>query len=86
MHNMFAPVLLFFPISGVPDGSKPVDQGTLTISGLHLTVIPFTKMNFFTDKKEVQRSSTALGYVAHVCTFYFLSKLEFSLQFSEVVF
>lgn len=51
--------------SGVPDGSKPVDQGTLTISGLHLTVIPFTKMNFFTDKKEVQRSSTALGYVAH---------------------
>ncbi|KAL0433007.1 UNVERIFIED_CONTAM: hypothetical protein Slati_2635000 [Sesamum latifolium] len=51
--------------SGVPDGSKPVDQGTLTISGLHLTVIPFTKMSFFTDKKEVQRSSTALGYVAH---------------------
>ncbi|KAH6768365.1 UV radiation resistance-associated protein [Perilla frutescens var. frutescens] len=51
--------------SGVPDGSKPVDQGKLTISGLHLTVIPFTKMSFFTDKKEVQRSSTALGYVAH---------------------
>ncbi|KAK6122805.1 hypothetical protein DH2020_043448 [Rehmannia glutinosa] len=51
--------------SGVPDGSKPVDQATLTISGLHLTVIPFTKMSFFTDKKEVQRSSTALGYVAH---------------------
>ncbi|KAI3459678.1 hypothetical protein Pfo_016341 [Paulownia fortunei] len=51
--------------SGVPDGSKPVDHGTLTISGLHLTVIPFTKMSFFTDKKEVQRSSTALGYVAH---------------------
>ncbi|GFP80691.1 uv radiation resistance-associated gene protein [Phtheirospermum japonicum] len=51
--------------SGVPDGSKPVDQATLTISGLHLTVIPFTKMSFFTDKKEIQRSSTALGYVAH---------------------
>ncbi|KAL2530941.1 hypothetical protein Fot_23542 [Forsythia ovata] len=51
--------------SGVPSGSKPVDQGSLTISGLHLTVIPFTKMSFFTDKKEVQRSSTALGYVAH---------------------
>ncbi|KAL3828397.1 hypothetical protein ACJIZ3_017199 [Penstemon smallii] len=51
--------------SGVPAGSKPVDQGTLTISGLHLTVIPFTKLSFFSDKKEVQRSSTALGYVAH---------------------
>ncbi|KAL8491294.1 hypothetical protein ACS0TY_023068 [Phlomoides rotata] len=53
--------------SGVPDSLKPVDHGTLTISGLHLTVVPFTKMSFFTDKKEVQRSSTALGYVAHVC-------------------
>ncbi|KAL7124260.1 hypothetical protein ABFS83_14G036800 [Erythranthe nasuta] len=51
--------------SGVPDGSKPVDQGTMTISGLHLTVIPFSKMSLFTDKKELQRSSTALGYVAH---------------------
>ncbi|KAG6423001.1 hypothetical protein SASPL_113384 [Salvia splendens] len=51
--------------SGVPDGSKPLDQGTLTISGLHLTVVSFTKMSFFTDKKEVRRSSTALGYVAH---------------------
>ncbi|KAK6122879.1 hypothetical protein DH2020_043405 [Rehmannia glutinosa] len=51
--------------SGVPDGSKPVDQATLTISGLHLTVIPFYEDEFFTDKKEVQRSSTALGYVAH---------------------
>lgn len=50
---------------GNPDGSKPVVQGTMTISGLHLTVIPLTKMGFFTDKKEVQQSSTALGYVAH---------------------
>nr|GMD63539.1 UV radiation resistance-associated gene protein-like isoform X3 [Ipomoea batatas]GMD66185.1 UV radiation resistance-associated gene protein-like isoform X3 [Ipomoea batatas]GMD68417.1 UV radiation resistance-associated gene protein-like isoform X3 [Ipomoea batatas] len=46
-------------------GQKPLDQGSLTISGLHLTVIPFTKKSFFTDKKEVQRSATALGYVAH---------------------
>ncbi|CAI9098080.1 OLC1v1034659C1 [Oldenlandia corymbosa var. corymbosa] len=51
--------------SGAPAGSRPLDQGSLTIAGLHLTVIPFTKMSFFTDKKEVQRSSTALGYVAH---------------------
>ncbi|XP_019236820.1 PREDICTED: UV radiation resistance-associated gene protein isoform X2 [Nicotiana attenuata] len=50
--------------SGNSAGSKPLDQGALTIAGLHLTV--FTKMSFFTDKKEVQRSATALGYVAHV--------------------
>ncbi|KAJ8530751.1 hypothetical protein K7X08_023632 [Anisodus acutangulus] len=50
--------------SGNTAGSKPSDQGSLTIAGLHLTV--FTKMSFFTDKKEVQRSATALGYVAHV--------------------
>ncbi|XP_042027238.1 uncharacterized protein LOC121774425 [Salvia splendens] len=56
--------------SGVPDGSKPLDQGTLTISGLHLTVVTFTKMSFFTNKKEVQRSSTALGYVAHTGKLY----------------
>lgn len=46
-------------------GQKPLDQGSLTIAGLHLTVVPFTKKSFFTDKKEVQRSATALGYVAH---------------------
>ncbi|XP_007034323.2 PREDICTED: UV radiation resistance-associated gene protein isoform X1 [Theobroma cacao] len=45
--------------------SKPINQGSLTILGLHLTMLPFTKMSFFTDKKEVQRSATALGYVAH---------------------
>ncbi|XP_022852680.1 uncharacterized protein LOC111374258 [Olea europaea var. sylvestris] len=50
---------------GFPSGSKPVDQGSLTISSLHLTMIPFTKMSFFTDKKEVKRSWTALGYIAH---------------------
>ncbi|MFS8000449.1 hypothetical protein Hanom_Chr12g01178441 [Helianthus anomalus] len=50
--------------SGNPSGVKPLD---LTISGLHLTVLPFKKMSFFTDKKEVQSSATALGYVAHVC-------------------
>ncbi|KAK8281276.1 hypothetical protein V6Z12_D09G227400 [Gossypium hirsutum] len=45
--------------------SKPINCGTLTILGLHLTMRPFTKMSFFTDKKEVQKSATALGYVAH---------------------
>ncbi|XP_058203906.1 vacuolar protein sorting 38 isoform X2 [Rhododendron vialii] len=46
-------------------GSKPVDQSSLTILGLDLTVLPFKKMSFFADKKEIQRSATALGYVSH---------------------
>ncbi|CAN6722617.1 unnamed protein product [Malus baccata var. baccata] len=45
---------------------KPANQGTLTILGLHLTMLPFKMMSFFTDKKEVQKSATALGYVGHV--------------------
>ncbi|XP_062165642.1 vacuolar protein sorting 38 isoform X3 [Alnus glutinosa] len=50
---------------GSSAGSKPVNQGSLTILGLHLTMLPFKKMSFFSDKREVQRSATALGYVAH---------------------
>ncbi|XP_022722794.1 UV radiation resistance-associated gene protein-like isoform X2 [Durio zibethinus] len=45
--------------------SKRINQGSLMILGLNLTMLPFTKMSFFTGKKEVQRSATALGYVAH---------------------
>ncbi|CAL8989599.1 unnamed protein product [Prunus brigantina] len=44
---------------------KPANQGTLTILGLHLTMLPFKMMSFFTNKKEVQKSATALGYVGH---------------------
>ncbi|EPS62581.1 hypothetical protein M569_12209, partial [Genlisea aurea] len=47
------------------DGPKFTDHGMITISGLHVTVIPFTKMSFFSDKKEFQQSSAALGYIAH---------------------
>uniref|UniRef100_A0A161Y3B0 Uncharacterized protein n=2 Tax=Daucus carota subsp. sativus TaxID=79200 RepID=A0A161Y3B0_DAUCS len=43
----------------------PPEEGSLTISGLHLSLLPFTKISFFTNSKEVQRSATALGYVAH---------------------
>lgn len=63
-------------------GSKPLDHGSFTIAGLHLTV--FTKMSFFTDKKEVQRSATALGYVAHVVTLiasYLHVPLRYPLRF-----
>lgn len=51
--------------SGNPNGYKHFSQRTLTISGLQLSMLPFKKTSFFTDKKEVQRSATALGYVAH---------------------
>ncbi|KAF3555155.1 hypothetical protein F2Q69_00017167 [Brassica cretica] len=46
-------------------GTKPVSQGSVRILGLPFSMTPFTKMSFFTDKKEVQKSATALGYVAH---------------------
>ncbi|KAK7359271.1 hypothetical protein VNO77_01224 [Canavalia gladiata] len=52
-------------LAGTSAGLKPVNQGSLTIHGLHLTMLSFRKMSLFTDKKEIQRSATALGYVAH---------------------
>ncbi|KAF8016175.1 hypothetical protein BT93_H1632 [Corymbia citriodora subsp. variegata] len=51
--------------SGSSAGSKPVNLESLTILGLQLTMLPFTKMSFFMDRKEVQRSATALAYVGH---------------------
>ncbi|XP_057419581.1 vacuolar protein sorting 38 isoform X2 [Lotus japonicus] len=51
--------------AGSSTGLKPINQGSLTIQGLHLTMLSFRKMSFFTDKKEIQRSATALAYVAH---------------------
>ncbi|KAJ4723212.1 UV radiation resistance-associated protein [Melia azedarach] len=70
-----------FP-SGNKSGSsaKPVNPGSLTILGLHLTMLPFTKMSLFTDKKEVQRSATALGYIAHVVSL-IASYLEVPLRY-----
>ncbi|KAL8117064.1 vacuolar protein sorting 38 isoform X2 [Apium graveolens] len=67
--------------SGDPSGLKPPDQGSLTISGLHLSLLPFTKMSFFTNKKEVQRSATALGYVAHAVSLV-ASYLEVPLRYT----
>lgn len=51
--------------SGNLNGVKLPDAASFTISGLHLSARPLTKMNFFTDRKEALRSATALGYVAH---------------------
>ncbi|KAL5188118.1 hypothetical protein HKD37_05G013660 [Glycine soja] len=53
-------------LTGTSAGLKPINQGSLTIHGLHLNVLSFRKMSFFTDKKEIQNSATALGYVAHL--------------------
>ncbi|KAD5508903.1 hypothetical protein E3N88_16606 [Mikania micrantha] len=69
--------------AGNASGSKPLDAGSLTISGLHLTVRPFKKMSFFTDKKEVQSSATALGYVGHAVSliaFYLEIPLRYPLR------
>ncbi|RVW67643.1 hypothetical protein CK203_063069 [Vitis vinifera] len=60
-------------LKGNAVGSKPLNEGSLTISGLQLNMLAIKKMSFFTDKKEVQRSATALGYVAHVCSFSLLN-------------
>lgn len=66
--------------SGNSAASKPLNPGSLTILGLHLTILPFTKMSLFTDKKEVQRSATALGYIAHVVSL-IASYLEVPLRY-----
>ncbi|KAK2975205.1 hypothetical protein RJ640_022097 [Escallonia rubra] len=69
--------------SGNSSGSKHLDQGSLSISGLQFTMLPFTKMSFFTDKKEVQRFATALGYVAHAVSlvaYYLEVPLRYSLR------
>ncbi|XP_010413952.1 PREDICTED: UV radiation resistance associated protein-like isoform X1 [Camelina sativa] len=56
-------------LESFPGGSrlvtKPLSQGSVRILGLPFSMAPFTKMSFFTDKKEVQKLATALGYVAH---------------------
>lgn len=56
------------PTGVSPNGSRPRSQGILTISGLQLSMLPFTQMSIFGDKKQAQRSATALGYVAHAIT------------------
>lgn len=51
--------------SGNSTGFKSLSSGPLAISGLQLTALPLKKMSFFSDKKEIQKSATALGYIAH---------------------
>ncbi|KAK6914295.1 UV radiation resistance protein/autophagy-related protein 14 [Dillenia turbinata] len=58
-------------------GSKP--QRSLSIAGLQLSMLPMQK-SYFSDKKEVQRSATALGYVAHAVSLV-ASYLEVPLRY-----
>lgn len=53
------------PGESAADDIKQRNQGALIISGVQLSMLPFTQMSFFTDKKQLQRSTTALGYIAH---------------------
>ncbi|CAI9271371.1 unnamed protein product [Lactuca saligna] len=66
---MASQISLLYPVKVVCGHTRKHDvqkslDATLTISG-HLSVHPFTKMNFLTDKKEALSSATALGYIAH---------------------
>ncbi|KAJ7959784.1 UV radiation resistance-associated protein [Quillaja saponaria] len=48
-------------------------------------MLPFKKMSFFTDKKEIQKAATALGYVAHAVSLigsYLKVPLRYPLRFS----
>lgn len=46
--------------------SRCSSQSSLTILGMQLKALPVKKTGYFSDKKEVQQSATALGYAAHV--------------------
>lgn len=41
---------------------------SLSILGVQPVIPQLKRMSFFGDKKEAQKSATALGYVAHVCS------------------
>ncbi|KAF3327247.1 UV radiation resistance-associated protein [Carex littledalei] len=45
--------------------SRGSSQSSLTILGMPLMALPVKKTGYFSDKKEVQQSATALGYAAH---------------------
>ncbi|WOK99130.1 UV radiation resistance-associated protein [Canna indica] len=54
-----------FTGSPSPNVSKPSHLSSLTILGLQITILPSKKMSYFSDKKDIQSSASALGYVAH---------------------
>ena len=73
-----------FSFSEDPVGSQS-RKSSLTILGQQLTVFPMKKLSFFGDKKEIQRSATVLGYVAHVSVYLHLlihsSRISYSVTF-----
>ncbi|KAJ6866419.1 UV radiation resistance-associated gene protein isoform X2 [Populus alba x Populus x berolinensis] len=80
---MISQVSLLYPIKisvGPSEEQELESFPSSSKSGLHLTMAPFTKMSFFTDKKEVQRSASALGHVAHAVSL-IASYLEVPLRY-----
>lgn len=51
----------------------------LAILGLQLSKLSVKKAGYFSDKTEFQKSSTVLGYTAHVC----IIKFDISTFFTE---
>lgn len=66
--------------SSLPDMPRSPPVSSLTILGQQLTALPLKKTSFFSDKKEIQRSSIVLGYVAHV-VFLIASYLDVPLRY-----
>ncbi|OVA18846.1 hypothetical protein BVC80_8805g13 [Macleaya cordata] len=50
--------------------SKSGNPRSLTILGLRQAALPLKKTSFFSDKKEIQRSAAALGYVSQASSFF----------------
>ncbi|XP_008786772.2 UV radiation resistance-associated gene protein isoform X2 [Phoenix dactylifera] len=61
---MVSQVATLYPMKGLEQTCKE-KQGSDNKSSLQLTALPLKRMGFFSDKKEIQRSATVLGYVAH---------------------
>ncbi|KAK9671488.1 hypothetical protein RND81_12G033100 [Saponaria officinalis] len=50
---------------GSVDEDRKKNPGMLSILGVQLSMRPFTQMSLFTDKNQIQKSTSALGFVAH---------------------
>jgi hypothetical protein len=53
--------------SVLPNGSH---KRPLAILGLQLSKLSVKRTGYFSDKTEIQKSSTVLGYAAHLCVHY----------------
>ncbi|XP_026412480.1 UV radiation resistance-associated gene protein-like isoform X2 [Papaver somniferum] len=80
---MVAQVSFLYPIkasAALTNGEKLDSSSTSSQIGLAVSGLSLKKTSFFVDKKEVQKSATALGYVAHVVSL-IASYLEVPLRY-----